>query len=135
MWWRDGPRTDGEREREIARLEGVRDRLLERAPRSFAFQQFLAPLMFAGYVAVFGGTLLFHPEKVGPVFIAMAIVFGLLFGRMLHKSWVRVPTRGDRWGMSERLGYEGDSPRDIQAKIDRLRAQLGAGLGKHDPAS
>jgi hypothetical protein len=134
MWWRDEPRTDREREQEIARLEGVRDRLLDRAPCAFAFQQLVAPIMFAGYVAMFGGTLLFHPEKVSPVFIAVAIVFGLVFGGILHKSWVRAPARGDRWGMSERLGYEGDSPRDIQAKIDRLRAQLGAGPRKHDAA-
>jgi hypothetical protein len=126
MWWKDEPRTDSEREQEIARLEGVRDRLLQRAPRSFAFQQLVAPLMFAGYLTVFGGTLLFHREKVDLVFILLAIAFGLVFGRVLYKSWVHPPARGDRWGMSERLGYDGDSPRDIQAKIDRLRAQLGS---------
>jgi hypothetical protein len=39
------------------------------------------------------------------------------------KVWRRTPAHGDRWGFADALGYEGDSPRDIQRKIDALRGR------------
>ena len=72
MWWRAKPQTASERDEEIARLERVRDKMLDRAPRSFAFQQVIAPIMFAAYLLVFGGTLLLHREQVNFYFVVAA---------------------------------------------------------------
>jgi hypothetical protein len=127
MWWRSEPKTDAERQREIARLEGVRDRLLADAPRQFVMQKAIFLIMFAGYLAMVANTLLFHREGVTLGFFVFAILFGLICGTMLFKSFMHPPAKADRWGMADRLGYEGDSPRDIQAKIDRLRAQNQSG--------
>ena len=45
-------------------------------------------------------------------------------GHAFWQAWIALrPARGDLWAYSDRVGYEGDSPRDIQARIDALRAQ------------
>src|SRR5258705_10090321 len=45
-------------------------------------------------------------------------------GHAFWHAWIAPrPARGDLWAYSDRVGYEGDSPRDIQARIDALRAQ------------
>jgi hypothetical protein len=40
-------------------------------------------------------------------------------------TWIAPrPAPDDLWGYSDLVGYEDESPRDIQARIDTLRAQL-----------
>jgi hypothetical protein len=51
------------------------------------------------------------------VFLA---AFLFLLGHSTWQVWKRTPT--DKWGFSDGLGYDGDSPRDIQKKIDALRS-------------
>ena len=52
--------SEEQREAEIARLEGVRDRMLQRAPTSLWFRQMIVPLMAAMFVWSFGRSLWFH---------------------------------------------------------------------------
>jgi hypothetical protein len=125
-WWQREPQTDAERLKEIARLEAVRDNMLANAPRHFAFQRVIVPIMFAIYLVAVCNTLLFHRDNAGLGFFLVMSVFGIIVGRVVYKSWVNPPARTDLWDIADRLGYENDSPRDIQAKIDHLRARLGA---------
>jgi hypothetical protein len=121
MWWRAEPQTEAERQQEIAQLEAVRDRLLEDAPRSFAMSRFVMTTMSAMFLIAVANVAAFHPDKINLGFFVFVVVFGGIMGTMMRKLWVAPPAPGDRWGMSDRIGYEGDSPRDLQAKIDRLR--------------
>lgn len=48
-------------------------------------------------------------------------VCGVLCLVVLYNS-LHFPPMSDRWAMSRLVGYEGDSPQDLQNGIDRLRA-------------
>jgi hypothetical protein len=126
MWSRK-PMTEDEREREISRLEGVRDKLLDAAPKHFYAKRLILPVMLAATVLVIVDGALTHPANLtlwGGLFLA---VFLFLMGHGTWKVWHSTPAPGDKWGFSDRLGYEGDSPRDIQRKIDDLRGEAGSG--------
>jgi uncharacterized membrane protein YeiB len=125
MWWKHEPLTETERQLEIARLEGIRDKMLDRAPLSFAMNRGIMSMMFMMFSIAIGNELLFHSERFDWRLLVFAAMFGSLLLSAMGKVWWNPPVEGDHWGMSDRLGYEGDSPRDVQAKIDRLRAQSG----------
>jgi hypothetical protein len=123
MWWKNPtPMTDEERESEIHRLEGVRDKLLDAAPMHFYFRRLLLPIMLALVVVVIWHAVWTRPSNLtfgAAIFFA---AFLLVLGHSTWKVWKGTPT--DKWSFSDGLGYEGDSPRDVQQKIDALRASL-----------
>jgi len=48
MWWQPKqPLADAERRQEIRRLEAVREKLLNEAPKHFYFRRLLLPIMMA----------------------------------------------------------------------------------------
>jgi hypothetical protein len=122
MWWRQNPgaMSEDERQAEIRRLERVRDKLLADVPKHFHFRRFLVPIMLALALWTVGNALLRHRVSLGSgVFLA---AFCAVLVREVYRLWIRPPAPGDRWGYSDTLGYDGDSPRDVQKKIDALRA-------------
>jgi hypothetical protein len=125
MWWsRPTPKTDDEREREIRRLEGVRDKLLDEASKHFYFRRFLLPVMLVIVLFVIGRTVWLRPANftIGAALLLAGVMF--MMGSSTWRVWKRTPPPGDGWGFSDGLGYEGDSPRDVQRKIEALRAQM-----------
>lgn len=124
MWWHSPePENDEERRAEIRRLEGIRDRLLEKAPRSFTMKRLLLPVMMAMFLLALGQGIWKYPGSVPPGVVLFSAVFFLLLGHGVWKT-LKTPAPGDRWGYSDALGYEGDGPRELQARIERLRAQM-----------
>jgi hypothetical protein len=124
MWWQSPePANNDERRAEIRRLEGIRDRLLEKAPRSFYMKRFILPVMMAMFLLALGQGIWKHPNSISPGSVLFSGVFFLLLGHAIWKIR-KAPAPGDRWGYSDALGYEGDSPRELQERIDRLRAQM-----------
>jgi hypothetical protein len=127
MWWRQNPDAMSEenRQAEIRRLERVRDKLLADAPKHFHFRRFLIPIMLALALWTVVNALLQHRVRLGSgLFLA---AFCAVLMREAYRLWIRPPSPGDRWGYSDTLGYEGDSPRDVQKKIDVLRASSSEG--------
>ena len=70
-----------------------------------------------------GGQIFFQPARSGFVAIFALALFGALLFVFLRGS-LNLPAIGDGWGMSRLLGYEGDSPQELQNEIERLRAQM-----------
>ena len=52
----------------------------------------------------------------------MLAIFGIAFLAVLYEARY-FPPLSDRWALSRLVGYEGDSPQDLQAKIDRLKSE------------
>jgi hypothetical protein len=124
MWfWRQSPLNGAARQREIARLEGKRDYLLENAGRSVAFRRIFIPMAFAVFAVVWGIGIVTHPaaHQAMSLLVYAAVLF--VVGRFLVRYWFRPPPKGDLWADSDTIAYDGDSPRDVQKKIDTLRAQ------------
>jgi hypothetical protein len=119
--WR-GPRSEAARRAEIGRLEQKRDNILDQAPHGFFMMRLVSPLMLAASLLVLVRILVDDPlERVwGSLFM---LGFVALCSRLVWLAWIKpAPRPGDLWGFSDRLGYEGDSPREVQQKIDRLRS-------------
>jgi len=127
------PDTGQRLRRKIARLEARRDRELRIAPTLFYVRRTVV-LMFLFVVTVQFLTVLFSLSSGRPSPYEHPHGFLLLFGACAaglgYWSWrvwsVPPPADGDLWAYSDLVGsqYEGDSPRDLQARIDTLRAQL-----------
>ena len=127
MWsFSPKPMTAEEREREIRRLEGVRDKLLDAAPKHFYAKRLILPVMLAATVLVIVDGARVHPANLTLAAGLFLAVFLFLIGHGTWKVWHSTPAPGDKWGFSDRIGYEGDSPRDIQRKIDDLRGEAGS---------
>src|SRR5262245_29735293 len=123
MWRRPEPMTDTERREEIAQLEAARDRMLDRAPLSFGMSRIVMTMMTVMFLFVIANTLVLHRERVNWQLFIFVGLFGAIFLGAMRKLWWNPPHEHDRWGMSDRIGYDGDSPRDLQGKIDRLKTQ------------
>jgi hypothetical protein len=113
--------SDAERQSKIARLESRRDAVLREAPRAFAFRRVFAPIMFALLLVQFIAAALLHPDKLSLVTCLLIGGFLLWLGSMIWRTWIRPPAKGDLWGHADTIGYDDDSPREIQRKIDVLR--------------
>jgi hypothetical protein len=121
MWWqKPKPMTEQEREEEIRRLEGVRDRLLNDAPKHFYALRLLLPIMLAMALVMVWHAVWERPPTLTFWAALFLAAFLLVLCDMTWKVWKGTPR--DKWGFSDGLGYEGDSPRDIQKKIDALRS-------------
>jgi hypothetical protein len=120
MRWPRKSLSEPERQDEIARLVAQRDRMLERAPKSFLMSRFVVSIMLVMFVLSVSTGFFRHPEKISVGAVIFFVIFGLFLIQAAWKLWVNPPPPGDRWGMSDRIGYDGDSPRDIQRKIDDL---------------
>jgi len=126
MWWQPKqPLADAERRQEIRRLEAVREKLLNEAPKHFYFRRLLLPIMMAMVAYVIVYTAWRHPLQLTPLAVIFLAAFCFIIGHSTWRVWHKTPALGDRWGFSHTLGYEGDSPRDLQKKIDALKAQSG----------
>jgi|HubBroStandDraft_2_1064218.scaffolds.fasta_scaffold628103_2 hypothetical protein len=125
MWSQRKLITEEEREREIHRLEAVRDKLLDAAPKHFYFKRLLLPVMLAGTLIAVGDAILAHPAHLTFGHGLFLVGFLVLICLGTWKVWRSTPAPGDKWAFSDGLGYEGDSPRDIQRKIDALRKDCG----------
>ena len=123
MWWRHTPRTDQERLQEIARLTKKRDHLLDRAPEAVLVRRTIILCFLGLMIFLVGEQIFFQPARYGFIGIFALAVFGALLFVILRGSST-LPSIGDRWGMSRLLSYEGDSPQELQNKIERLRAQM-----------
>src|ERR1700722_702262 len=115
------PMSEEDREREIQRLERVRDMLLDEAPMHFYFKRLLLPLMLVPALIAFGDAIWAHPATLTFMHGLLFAVFLVMAGSSTWKAWKSTPVPGDKWGYSDGLGYEGDSPREIQKTIDQLR--------------
>ena len=125
MWWRHTPRTDQEHSQEIARLTKKRDHLLDRAPEAVLARQSDCPV-FSRIDDLPGRRKDFL--SAGALRLLSLSLRWRLFGALLFvflRGSLNLPSIGDRWGMSRLLGYEGDSPQELQNEIERLRAQMG----------
>ena len=111
--------TEQQREDEIRRLEIVRDKLLASAPKHFYFRRALLPLMLLLMLMSVADAVLKHHAQLTFWHGLILAAFLIILGQSTWKLWRRTPT--DNWGFSDGFGYEGDSPRDIQKKIDALR--------------
>jgi hypothetical protein len=120
MWSMNPNRmTEKQREDDIRRLESVRDKLLASAPKHFYFRRALLPLMLLLILMSAADAVLKHHAQMTFWHGLILAAFLLFLGHSTWKVWRSTPT--DSWGFSDGLGYEGDSPRDIQKKIDALR--------------
>jgi hypothetical protein len=121
MWWQqdDIPKTAEECDAEIASLIRRRDRMLERAPMSAISGQLVRGLILLLILISSAQGIIMHYQSMN----AWAVygICGLLCLVVLYSS-LRFPPMSDRWAMSRLVGYEGDSPQDLQNRIDRLRA-------------
>lgn len=141
----DGPKTmKDERQRQIAELEAKRDSQLRRAHHMFSAQRWLWPFLSLLMTPLFlcwlfeflarlrevlsalpsgwPDCILLIPSLGGTALLGfMAAVSGMTTWIM----WISPrPAPDDLWGYSDLVGYEDDeSPREIQARIDALRAQ------------
>ena len=70
-----------------------------------------------------GVQIFFQPASSDFIGIFALAFFGALLVVFLRGS-LNLPSIGDRWAMSRLLGYEGDSPQELQNEIERLRAQM-----------
>jgi hypothetical protein len=122
------PDTEQRLIREIARLEAERDRLLQAAPSVFYFHR----VMMWSLSALMITSLLLYPFSLQPSpdermgILLFCGVFVATLGYWSWRAWTAPPpTDRDQRAYSDRLDYEGnDSPRNLQARIDALRAQL-----------
>jgi hypothetical protein len=125
MWWQrdDRPKTSEERDAEIASLMRRRERMLEHAPRSAIAGQLIRGLILLFLLIVSaGGIVAHHPSVSAGLVYALC---GLLCLVVVY-SFSRFPSMSDRWAMSRLVGYEGDSPQDLQNRIDALQAEAAA---------
>ena len=121
MFWHDNqPSTAEERDAEIASLISRRDRMLERAPMSAIGGQLVRGFILLMILMSCARGIIVHYQSVS----AWAIygIFGLLCLVVIYSS-LRFPPLSDRWAMSRLVGYEGDSPQDLQNRIDRLQSE------------
>lgn len=97
--------------------------MLERAPISAISGQLVRGLilLFILFAAMRG--IVVHYQSVSAWLVYG--IFGVLCLIVIGSS-LRFPPISDRWAMSRLVGYEGDSPQDLQARIDRLRSEQGA---------
>ena len=119
MWWRqdDIPKTAEARAAEIAALIRRRDRLLDHAPRSAIASQLVRGFILLLILMACAKGIIAHHGAVN----AWAVygLFGLVCLVVVIR-FLRFPPLSDRWAMSRLVGYEGDSPQDLQSRIDRL---------------
>ena len=120
--------TEQEREQEIRRLAGIRDKLLDNAPMHFYFRRLLLPIMLVMILIPIWHDIWIHHLTLGSAVLIAGFLFLLSSGAWW--VWKGTPALGDRWGFADRLGYEGDSPRDLQKKIDALRSPPPNSTGK-----
>jgi hypothetical protein len=122
MWWRqdDIPKTAEARDAEIASLIRRRDRMLERAPMSAISGQLVRGLILLLILMSSAQGIVAHDQFVDAWVVYR--VCGVLCLIVLYNS-LRFPAMSDRWAMSRLVGYEGDSPQDLQNRIDRIRAR------------
>jgi hypothetical protein len=104
-------------------LTKKRDHLLDRAPEAALVRQTIILCFLGLMIFLVGGQIFFQPARSGLVAIFALALFGALLFVFLRGS-LHLPSIGDRWGMSRLLGYEGDSPQELQNEIERLRAQM-----------
>jgi hypothetical protein len=122
MWWRqdDIPKTAEQRDAEVASLIRRRgDRMLERAPMSALSGQLVRGLILMLILMSSAQGIVAHHRFVDAWVVDG--VCGALCLVVLYNS-LRFPSMSDRWAMSRLVGYEGDSPQDLQDRIDRIRA-------------
>jgi hypothetical protein len=147
----DGPKTmKDERQRQIAELEAKRDSELRRAHDVFSVQRWLWPFLslvmtplflywlfeflarlredlsalpsgWPGWSLLLADCILLIPSLGGTTLLGfMAAVSGIA----CWITWISPrPAPDDLWGYSDLVGYDDESPRQIQARIDALRAQ------------
>jgi hypothetical protein len=126
MWWWQAhkPRTDAERAAEITRLSQQRDRLLDRAPMEVVMRQAVLGCSLAVMLMMFLRPILAGTASWKGWLPVIAIAAGLI--AVIYRSR-HLPAAGDQWANSRLLGYDGDSPQDLQDRIDRLRAEISDG--------
>jgi hypothetical protein len=116
------PRTPDEIRQEIAELERRRDLMLKNAPKHVFFARLIMPLILVPTVAGLGARLAVgRPAWVG-VLVVLAVA--LVAGQACYKLWRPGYDPKDLWAASDRVGYEGESPRELQTRIDALEARL-----------
>lgn len=126
MWRRHpNPMTDEERQREIRRLEAVRDQLLHVAPMHFYLRRLLLPIMLAMTLFVLWHTASTRSLDltIGPTLLLTGFLVVVCYAAW--KFWKSPPIPADKWEFSDRLEHEGNSVRDVQQKIDELRSASG----------
>ena len=101
MWWQPKqPLTDAERRQEIRRLEAVREKLLNEAPKHFYFRRLLLPIMMAMVAYVIVYTAWRHPLQLTPLAVIFLAAFCFIIGHSTWRVWHKTPALGDRWGFS-----------------------------------
>jgi hypothetical protein len=131
MWWHQTPKTDAERAEEIAQLTKKRDNLLNRAPEAVLIRQAVVVCFLGIMIFLFAGQI--FAGAVGIKFAALVAVTlaGAFLLIVLYRSR-NLPPIGDQWGMSRLLSYEGDSPQDVQDRLERLRSEEAASNHQND---
>jgi hypothetical protein len=121
MWWQaDRPKTAEQRASEIAELTRRRDRMLERAPKSAICGQLVRGSILMLILISSARGIVTHYQSVSAW--AVYAIFGVLCLVVVYSS-LRLPPISDRWAMSRLVGYDGDSPQDLQNKIDKLQSE------------
>jgi hypothetical protein len=122
MWWHQRPKTDAERAEEIARLTKKRDYLLSRAPEAVLIRQAVVACFLGIIIFLFAGQIFAGAARVNLAALVAVTIASTLLLIVLYRGR-NLPPMGDRWGMSRLLDYDGDSPQDVQDKIERLRSE------------
>jgi hypothetical protein len=121
MWWQDEKlKTPEQRAIEIAELTRRRNRILERAPMSAVSAQLVRALIVV-FVLILSLQRIMAGGATTGNWMLLAI-FGVAFLAVLYEARY-FPPLSDRWALSRLVGYEGDSPQDLQKKIDRLTSE------------
>jgi hypothetical protein len=129
MWWHQ--KTDAERAEEIAQLTKKRDNLLNRAPEAVLIRQAVVVCFLGIMIFLFAGQIFAGAVGANLAALMAVTLAGAFLLVVLYRSR-NLPPIGDRWGMSRLLNYEGDSPQDLQDRIERLRSEEAAGNHQND---
>ena len=110
---------------EIAELARRRDAMLRNAPKHVFWRRLIAPLILIPTLMGLAVRLAHGRTPLANVLVTLGVC--AIAGVACWKLWRPGYDPHDQWAASDRVGYEGDGPRDLQRRIDAMRANLRAG--------
>ncbi len=110
---------------EIADLTQRRDAMLRNAPKHVFWSRLIVPLVFSMVAMGVAAQLTHRHTPLGGVLVMLVVC--AMAGAALWKAWRPGYDPRDLWAASDRVGYEGESPREVQRRIDALQASLPGG--------
>jgi hypothetical protein len=116
------PRSPDSIRQEISELERRRDVMLRNAPKHVLARRLILPIVFVPVALGLTARLTHGHTPPGGVLVMLVVC--LMAGAALWKAWRPGYDPRDLWAASDGVGYEGESPREVQRRIDALQARL-----------